>query len=346
MTKGKDGRWIATPEFHEQFDSFVNQPTTTTQTPTTQSTQTPNGFKVGDIIEWKENISIYAAKKGDKAKVVGIEPEKEFDLVVEWITPTAQSNGNYYSSMFVKAKNQVLPKSKTPQKSSNSTIIENLEVYNKDFGKMSWYEATQKASELGEGWRLPTIQEYQKILYPNSTKFAFPHESSWSIDENDNDYAWFYNFLTGYGKPQNFKRNLYQVVFVKDILSSTTSTQQSSEEDDEEEPTLVTPEDMDKILEQLRNPKEPPNPFTRVLLIPKKEPKIKEPEPVKRKFKQGANYLKIFTEYFEKDTEMGRPVKSESYTKAIVNNFIIATEDIGGFSKDKLKEIKSYIDKE
>ncbi len=58
------------------------------------------------------------------------------------------------------------------------------------------------------------------------------------------------------------------------------------------------------------------------------------------------NNLKIFTEYFEKDTQMGRPVKSESFTKAIVNDFIIATEDIGGFSKDKLKEIKSFIDKE
>jgi hypothetical protein len=78
----------------------------------------------------------------------------------------------------------------------------------------------------------------------------------------------------------------------------------------------------------------------------KRQTKIEEPEPVKRKFVEGKDYLKIFTEYFEKENERGRVIQSDSYTKSIVKNFIIATEDIGGFSKDKLKEIKSYIDKE
>jgi hypothetical protein len=426
LTKGKSGRWKATPEFKQEFDSFVNQPTstTTTQPATTTSTSvTTNGFKVGDILEWKEDLQpLYVAKKGDKAKVIEIATEgEEYDIYVEWISATTQENGWYLSSMFVKAKNQVLPKSKTPQATSSSTIIENLEVYNENLGLLTWDEATQKVKELGEGWRLPTKQEFENILNPNRAKIPNLKDDGayWSSTEYDYDTAWFFVFSSGYAGSYD-KSNAYYVRAVRDLSSSTTSTTQQPASSATQQKGLPSTDpktwngefkvgdrvkvrwdfsndlgngnakvdyfskENDYIIisidKRFAKPEpdgiiraENPSGFLYKLsdgtwegkdleLIttsqtnrttsitqqpaPKRQPKIEEPEPPKRKFKEGADYLKIFTEYFEKDTQMGRPVKSESFTKAIVNDFIIATEDIGGFSKDKLKEIKSFIDKE
>lgn len=51
-----------------------------------------------------------------------------------------------------------------------SNKIENLEVMNKDLGKMNWDDAMKEVAELGDGWRLPTKEECLKILYPNLSK--------------------------------------------------------------------------------------------------------------------------------------------------------------------------------
>jgi hypothetical protein len=44
--------------------------------------------------------------------------------------------------------------------------LTNLEVYNHDLGKMNWVNAVNKCKELGNGWRLPTVDELN-ILYKN-----------------------------------------------------------------------------------------------------------------------------------------------------------------------------------
>ena len=44
-------------------------------------------------------------------------------------------------------------------------IIDDLLVWPKELGSLSWQEATDIASALGTGWRLPTVDEYKKLLF-------------------------------------------------------------------------------------------------------------------------------------------------------------------------------------
>lgn len=82
------------------------------------------------------------------------------------------------------------PKSPFP-----TTRIGNLEVYNEDLGKMSWDDAMKKASELGEGWRLPTLEELRFSIYPNRYKIPNLEEKYyWSSSEYDDSLAWSLSF--------------------------------------------------------------------------------------------------------------------------------------------------------
>ena len=76
---------------------------------------------------------------------------------------------------------------------------------------------------------------------------------------------------------------------------------------------------------------------------PKKQLKTIEPEPVKRKFDSSKDYVEIFKNYFEKDMKVSRIVSNENIRQNIVNDFIISSQEISGFDKEKLEKIKSYI---
>ena len=76
---------------------------------------------------------------------------------------------------------------------------------------------------------------------------------------------------------------------------------------------------------------------------PKKQLKTIEPEPVKRKFDSSKDYVGIFKNYFEKDMKASRIVSNENIRQNIVNDFIISSQEISGFDKEKLEKIKSYI---
>lgn len=88
--------------------------------------------------------------------------------------------------------------------SVNSVKIGNLEVMTEDLGNMSWEDATMACDNLGDGWRLPTIDEL-KYLYGNMEKIGgivmsdFPDESFyWSSTESDSPYRMLkFNFDTG-----------------------------------------------------------------------------------------------------------------------------------------------------
>jgi hypothetical protein len=45
-------------------------------------------------------------------------------------------------------------------------IIDNIEVWPRDLGKMTFDEANKECDSLGPGWRLPTINEFITILWP------------------------------------------------------------------------------------------------------------------------------------------------------------------------------------
>jgi len=91
--------------------------------------------------------------------------------------------------------------------------IGGLEIAENDFPKpMDWDEATAECAKLGDGWRLPTIEELKTIL--NSNKTEIPNLNNkynyWSSTEHAGSIAWFFNFAAdqayNYGKPINYAR--------------------------------------------------------------------------------------------------------------------------------------------
>lgn len=59
--------------------------------------------------------------------------------------------------------------------------VDNLEVAENDLQKMTWDEAIKKVKELGQGWRLPTKEEFEKIIAPNMSKIPkLEHKRFWS----------------------------------------------------------------------------------------------------------------------------------------------------------------------
>ena len=77
-------------------------------TQTTTTTTTNDEIQLGDIVEWYETIPNYSAKKGARAKVVGIDEDY---YNVEWLDNLANgaSNGGYTKEDFVKSTNQATP---------------------------------------------------------------------------------------------------------------------------------------------------------------------------------------------------------------------------------------------
>ena len=80
--------------------------------------------------------------------------------------------------------------------------IGNIEVAQYDFpNNNNWDNAKKACKALGEGWRLPTIDEL-KLLYLNKNKIlSFAGSAYWSSTEDDNSYALIQNFNNG---NQNF----------------------------------------------------------------------------------------------------------------------------------------------
>ena len=79
-----------------------------------------------------------------------------------------------------------------------STVkINNLEVMTEDLGKMNWLKAKQACVDLGDGWRLPTIDELN-ILYINKDKIGgFSRNFYWSSKEDYYDSSWGQNLFFG-----------------------------------------------------------------------------------------------------------------------------------------------------
>ena len=69
-----------------------------------------------------------------------------------------------------------------------------LEVMKKDLGNMNWYEATETCDNLGDGWRLPTMDEWN-IIYENQEKIGgFADGKYWSSDYVSSTRAYSKNF--------------------------------------------------------------------------------------------------------------------------------------------------------
>ena len=90
--------------------------------------------------------------------------------------------------------------------------IENLEVMNKDLGKMNWDDAMKEVAELGDGWRLPTKEECKYILHPNESKLLNLNTSDgkYRTSSEGGNWSWSntttqaYDFRFGMGKYSNY----------------------------------------------------------------------------------------------------------------------------------------------
>lgn len=83
-------------------------------------------------------------------------------------------------------------------------IIENLEVWPENLGKMTWEEAIAAVKKLGNGWRLPTDEEFETVLYPNRNKIprlkkneylcSGAFDSLWLFDVRDGGFFELFGF--------------------------------------------------------------------------------------------------------------------------------------------------------
>jgi hypothetical protein len=84
---------------------------------------------------------------------------------------------------------------------------------------MTWDEATAEVAKLGPGWRLPTIEEFREVLYPNREKLfgkTISFAYYWSSTERDANIAWFFNVYNG-NAHDYFKLTTSYVRAVRDI---------------------------------------------------------------------------------------------------------------------------------
>jgi hypothetical protein len=82
------------------------------------------------------------------------------------------------------------------QKNSNSLIIgksikiEKLEIAQYDFPKtMNWSDAKKACSNLGEGWRLPTMSELKFLFLYKDDYLSNMRKEYWSSSDLDYDFA-------------------------------------------------------------------------------------------------------------------------------------------------------------
>lgn len=78
--------------------------------------------------------------------------------------------------------------------------------------KLKWDDAVAYAKSLGDGWRLPTIEECF-IMYNNK---VITEEAYWSSLEYNSVNAWFFRFYNG-NAGSNYKDDTYFVRAVRSL---------------------------------------------------------------------------------------------------------------------------------
>ena len=84
---------------------------------------------------------------------------------------------------------------------TSPTTVQKLQVAYEDLGEMNWYDAKKACANLGNGWRLPTLEELQ-VMYKElhlKGKGGFPGGWCWywSSTLNDDGEAWNVQFANG-----------------------------------------------------------------------------------------------------------------------------------------------------
>jgi len=88
-----------------------------------------------------------------------------------------------------------------------------FEVHAENLGDMNWNDAVEAVEKLGDGWRLPTIEECF-IMYRHK---LITEAYYWSSTEYVNFYAWIFYFGSGYAYSNGSKDDTYYVRAVRSI---------------------------------------------------------------------------------------------------------------------------------
>jgi hypothetical protein len=89
-----------------------------------------------------------------------------------------------------------------------------FELYPDNLGEMTWDEAVKAVKKLGDGWRLPTIEECF-MIYKDK---LIDRDFYWSSTEYNAAYAYFFTFLYGYASNYD-KTNTFTVRGVRDLIN-------------------------------------------------------------------------------------------------------------------------------
>jgi hypothetical protein len=216
-------------------------------------------FSMGDKVVLEKPTN----RKGEVGTIVSrswISDLKKYEYSVQLekqiITNSTMTYGQTTTIIAKEDELEKYTKSKSTIK-QNSTIIENLEVYNEDLGQMNWKQAQEKIKKLGNNWRLPTKEEFRNILYPNKNKIPNLKEDNLYWSYNDvGDGVWQnlpFSFTTSLVSVRYRLQSPYYVLPVRDLSNSTTQTPKSTL------PTPTTPEELEisqMSKEQLKQLKE------------------------------------------------------------------------------------------
>jgi hypothetical protein len=86
-------------------------------------------------------------------------------------------------------------------------------------------------TKLQNKWRLPTIEEFENVIYPNKDKIPNLKTNSdyWSSSENYYDvYAWYFSFYDGRAYYGLNKGGTIQVRAVRDVSPNSTNLSNST----------------------------------------------------------------------------------------------------------------------
>jgi hypothetical protein len=84
-------------------------------------------------------------------------------------------------------------------------------------------------TNLQNKWRLPTVEEFENVLYPNMDKIPNfeKHSYYWSSSEYYSNYAWFFYFYSG-AAYYSIKNYTLRVRAVRDVSPNSTNLSNST----------------------------------------------------------------------------------------------------------------------
>lgn len=95
-------------------------------------------------------------------------------------------------------------------------VTTSLEVAESDLGEMTWGEAKEACAKLGEGWRLPTMDELD-WLWRNKDRIGnFADAWYWSSFQSNYGSAWCQDFSDGQQNTYS-KYSQYRVRAVREV---------------------------------------------------------------------------------------------------------------------------------